>query len=167
MSEEMIIIPSVLIEELRKKDLDPEDVILDALVRTANLDPDVVIEARVNLANKYLGKELVNKDPVQASEKLYKAAEECVKALAQYYDLKDILVRVSEKGRWTVTELEKTVLEVSKRLGNWFGEAWDRAWALHVWGFHEAKFDAEDIMARLPYVQRIVEETSRLVKVKS
>ncbi|WP_243675608.1 PaREP1 family protein [Vulcanisaeta distributa] len=112
---------------------------LDALMKVINLDPSAMIEARIELANKYLkeGKELIDKDPpVQASEKLYKAAEECVKALAQYYDLKNILGRVNERGgRWTVTELEKAVEAISERLGDWFGgEAWDRAWALHVWG---------------------------------
>ena len=44
---------------------------------------------RVELALRYLeeGKALVERDPVQASEKLYKAAEEAVRALALYYDL--------------------------------------------------------------------------------
>ncbi len=79
---------------------------------------------------------------MQASEKLYKAAEESVKALAQYYDLKNILSRVSE-GRWTVTELEKVVETVSKKLGDWLMQSWDVANYLHVWGFHEAKLDAE------------------------
>jgi predicted nucleic acid-binding protein len=53
------------------------------------------------------GKALVDKDPVQASEKLYKAAEECVKALAIHYNLSDILEVVEKRGRWTVTELDK------------------------------------------------------------
>ncbi|WP_243679172.1 PaREP1 family protein [Vulcanisaeta distributa] len=106
---------------------------------------------------------------MQASEKLYKAAEECVKALAQYYDLKNILGRVNERGgRWTVTELEKAVEAISERLGDWFGgEAWDRAWALHVWGFHEAKLDAEAVRIRYPYIERIVNETNKIMKMKS
>jgi hypothetical protein len=43
-------------------------------------------EARrpLELAEKFLikGEKLINKDPVQASEKLYKAAEEAVKTIA-------------------------------------------------------------------------------------
>jgi hypothetical protein len=41
-------------------------------------------EERIELALKYLeeGRALVEKDPVQASERLYRAAEEAVKALA-------------------------------------------------------------------------------------
>ncbi len=123
-------IPSIIAEELKKRGLNPEDAVLDALMKVINLDPSAMIEARIELANKYLieGKELIEKDPVQASEKLYKAAEECVKALAQYYGLRDILSKVNERGRWTVTELEKAVEAISERLGDWFGEAWDRAW---------------------------------------
>ena len=165
MTEE-VAIPSTIIEELRKRGLNPEDVVLDTLVKAMNLDPDTVIEARVELAVKYLdeGRGLIDKDPTQASEKLYKAAEECVKALAQYFDLKDVLTKVNNRGRWTVTELEKAVLAISKRLGEWFGEAWDKANYLHVWGFHEAKLDSEDVRVRLPYVERIVNETAKIVK---
>ncbi|MGC8570467.1 MAG: PaREP1 family protein [Caldivirga sp.] len=161
-----VTIPSMLIEELRRRGLDPEDVVLNALINVIHLDPNIVIEARLELTVKYLneGRVLIDKDPVQASEKLYKAAEEAVKALAQYYGLREILNEVNEKGRWTVTELEKAMVEISKRLGDWFGEAWDRAWALHVWGFHEAKFDAEDVRIRLPYIERIVEEANKVVK---
>lgn len=55
----------------------------------------------MKLALKYLeeGKSLVDKDPVQASEKLYKAAEEVVKALATYFNLSDILEDVAKSGR--------------------------------------------------------------------
>ncbi len=94
-------IPSIIVEELKKKGLNPpEDAILNALMKVINLDPSTMMEARMELAIKYLneGRELIDRDPpVQASEKLYKAAEESVKALAQYYDLKNILSRVSER----------------------------------------------------------------------
>ena len=131
-----MVIPSIIIEELRRRGLNPEDVVLDALIKAVDLDPNTVIEARIELAIKYLneGRELINKDLVQASKKLYKAAEECVKALAQYFDLKDVLIKVNNRRRWTVTELEKAVLAISKRLGDWFGEAWDRANYLYVCG---------------------------------
>ena len=43
----------------------------------------------IEIAEKFLveGRELIDKDPVQASEKLYKAAEETIKALAIGLDL--------------------------------------------------------------------------------
>ena len=100
MTEE-VTIPSIIAEELKRRGLNPEDVVLDALIRALKLDPGIVVEARVELANKYLneGKVLIDRDPVQASEKLYKAAEECVKALAQHYNLEDVLSKVNERGR--------------------------------------------------------------------
>jgi hypothetical protein len=121
---------------------------------------------RVEEARRYLeeGRALVDRDPVQASEKLYKAAEEAVKALAECTGLEDVLRRMGERGRWTVADLEKAVLRLSERLGGWVRPAWDSAWALHVWGFHEGKFDAEDVAARAPDVERLVREAERCAR---
>jgi hypothetical protein len=123
------------------------------------------IEKHLDLALTFLeeGKSFVEKNPVQASEKLYKAAEESVKLLTLHLGISEALSQVRQRDRWTVTDLEKAVETISKKLGDWFGEAWDRAWALHVWGFHEAKFDSEAVKIRLPYVERIVEEAKRIV----
>jgi hypothetical protein len=127
------------------------------------LDPE--IKKHLDLALSFLeeGKSFVEKNPVQASEKLYKAAEESVKLLALYLGISDVLAQVRQRNRWTVTDLEKAVEAISHKLGDWFGEAWDRAWALHVWGFHEAKFDSEAVKIRLPYIEKIVEETKKIV----
>jgi hypothetical protein len=120
----------------------------------------------VALALKYLeeGKSLVEKDPIQASEKLYKAAEEAVKALAPRFGLSDILEDVKESGRWSVTGLWKAVLRISKGLGEWFRYSWSSAWILHVWGFHEAKFDSEDVKEVLPDVEKMVLEARKTVE---
>jgi hypothetical protein len=159
-------IPSKLVEEARRRGFDVESLVVDLLVRTLNLDPQVAVEAHLELSHRYLGegRALVDKDPVQASEKLYKAAEEAVKALAVFYNLQDVLAGVEEKGRWTVSYLEKAVEAISERLGGWFLQSWDNAWALHVWGFHEAKLDSKAVEIRLPYVERIVLETERVIR---
>ena len=122
-------------------------------------------ETHVELALRFLeeGKGLVDKDPVQASEKLYKAAEEAVKALTIYFNLVNIIKSVNERGRWTVTDLERAALEISRKLGRWFRAAWDAANYLHVWGFHEAKINAEDIDDRLPDIERIVKEAQEII----
>jgi len=119
----------------------------------------------VELALKYLeeGRRLIDRDPVQASEKLYKAVEEVVKALMMYYRLNDILDRVNERGRWTVTELEKAVEAISERLGEWFRVAWDEANYLHVWGFHEAKLDADAIKVRQSNIEKMVKKTQEII----
>jgi hypothetical protein len=119
----------------------------------------------MDLALRYLeeGRGLADKDPVQASEKLYKAAEEAVKALAISFNMEDILKTVGERGRWTVTELEKAVSRISKKLGKWFSVAWDRANYLHVWGFHEAKLDSDSVKERMPDIERMVSETRKII----
>jgi hypothetical protein len=131
--------------------------------RHSPLSPE--IKKHLDLALTFLeeGKNFIEKNPVQASEKLYKAAEESVKLLTLHLGISDALSQVKQRDRRTVTDLEKAVETISKKLGDWFGEAWDRAWALHVWGFHEAKFDSEAVKIRLPYVERIVEEAKRIV----
>jgi hypothetical protein len=120
----------------------------------------------LELALKYLeeGKSLVDKDPVQASEKLYKATEEVVKALATYFNLSDILEDVAKSGRWSVTRLWRSVLRISDKLGELFMHSWNSAWVLHVWGFHEAKFGPEDVKKLLPYVERMALEAQKVVR---
>jgi hypothetical protein len=129
-------------------------------VKELNLDPRVGVEAHLELASKYLeeGRGLVDKDPVQASEKLYKAAEEAVKAFAFHFDV------VEKRGRWSVAELARAVMEISKRLERWFRYSWDSAWVLHVWGFHEAKLSSEDVKERLLDVEKMVSEARRVVE---
>ena len=132
-------------------------------VGRSTLDPE--IKKHLDLAVSFLeeGKSFVEKNPVQASEKLYKAAEESVKLLALYLGISDVLAQVRQRNRWTVTDLEKAVEAISQKLGDWFMTSWDTAWALHVWGFHEAKFDSEAVKIRLPYIEKIVEETKKIV----
>ena len=158
-----VILPRRIVEELEGRGVDPESYIVDLLVRSLSLDPMVGVEAHLELALRYLeeGKRLADGDPVQASGKLYKAGEEVVRALAVYYNLDDILGRVAERGRWTVTELSKAVLRILDKLGEWFRYSWSSAWALHVWGFHEAKFDSEVVRRYLPDIERMVLEARR------
>lgn len=161
-----VFVPRRLAEEIEKRGLNLEDTIIEALSKALYFDPKTIAESRLELAERYLaeGRSLVDKDPVQASEKLYKAAEECVKALAMHFNLEDILRGVEKRGRWAVADLEKAVEAIGEMVGGWFGEAWDRAWALHVWGFHEAKFDSSAVRIRMPYVEKIVEETKKLLR---
>ncbi|WP_243665821.1 PaREP1 family protein [Vulcanisaeta sp. JCM 16159] len=103
---------------------------------------------------------MIDRDPVQASEKLYKAAEEVVKALAQHYDLNDVLSRVED--RWTVIDLARAVAVIADKPGKWFEEAWDTANYLCAWGFHEAKLDSELFRRRLLDIERMVQEAQKI-----
>lgn len=153
-----IYIPDSLVLALRKRGLDVEAVIVDALLEKLRLDPKERVGVHIELAVRYLeeGKKLVNKDPTQASEKLYKAAEEAIKALVFAEGLSDIISRVEERGRWTVTDLDRAARLLAKRHGKWVLQALSYAWDLHVWGFHEAKFDSEAVRERIPEVERLV-----------
>jgi hypothetical protein len=161
-------IPRRLAEELKRRNLDPEPLVVDFLVSLLELDPQAAAESHLELAVRYLeeGRKLIDTDPAQASEKLYKAAEEAVKALTTHFNLKDILVDVEKSGRWSAGKLEKAVLSISDKVGDWFRSSWDTACALHVWGFHEAKFGAEDVKRRLPSIERMVTETQKIVEKK-
>ena len=161
-----ISLPERLVKEARKKHIDLEKELVEYLIRRLNLDPRDEIILHVELAEKYLseGKNLVEKDTVQACEKLYKAAEEAVKALTIHFDLRAILERVRERSRWTITDLSKAVHEIASRIGEWFLDAWDHAWVLHVWGFHEAKLDSEDVKARYRAIERMVKEARKYLQ---
>ncbi|AGT35922.1 MULTISPECIES: PaREP1 family protein [Thermofilum] len=161
-------IPRRLAEDPKRRNLDPEPLVVDFLVSMLEPDPHAAAESHLELAVRYLeeGKNLIDTDPVQASEKLYKVAEEAVKALTTHFNLKDILEDVEKSGTWSLGKLEKAVLSISDKVGDWFRSSWDTAWALHVWGFHEAKFDAEDVRRRLPSIDRMVTEAQRIAEKK-
>jgi len=103
---------------------------------------------------------LVKGDALQSSEKLYKAAEECIKALSERLDLIEAKV-AEERGRWTVTLLEKAVRKLTDKLGIDIQLGWDAANHLHVWGFHEAKLEAEDVKGRMPIIKRLIDLTEK------
>jgi len=115
-------------------------------------------QQHLELAVKFLaeGRGLIDKDPIQASEKLYKASEEVVKAIATALDL-DEARKALEEGRWTVSLLNDAVYAISERLGvkelmDW----WDAAWFLHVEGFHEARLRGMDVAKRYGHVEALV-----------
>jgi len=110
------------------------------------------------------GRGLINKDPVQASEKLYKAAEEAVKAIAVALDL-DEARKALERGRWMLSLLDDAVYAISERLGvkelmDW----WDSAYRLHVDGFHEARLRSIDVAKRLGHVEALVSLAKMVVE---
>jgi len=72
-----------------------------------------LIEGLFSEASAYIEKG----DAVQSSEKLYKAAEECIKALAEHFNLEEVKI-AEDKGRWTVTLLEKAVEQTRGKTGH-------------------------------------------------
>ena len=103
-------------------------------------------------AEEYLAKG----DAIQSSEKIYKAAEECIKALSEHYNLPEVK-EAEEKGKWTITLLEKAVRKLSDKISIDVQLGWDAANYLHVFGFHEAKLEVENVKARIPLIKRLIE----------
>jgi hypothetical protein len=102
---------------------------------------------------------------VQASEKLYKAAEEAVKIIAIALKLPEADEAV-KRGRWTTGLLESAVISIMKRLGvNELYHWWDSAYKLHVDGFHEAKLRSDGVRLRLGDVEALVNLANKVLKV--
>ena len=94
---------------------------------------------------------------VQASEKLYKAAEEAVKSLSQAY-ANGVWKKVQEEGRWTSPLLFRAVTEIARNLKNEeIRRYWNAAWTVQVEGFHEGRLDMD-------YVKEEVKDIKKLVK---
>jgi len=127
--------------------------------------PEEVLK-HIELAERFLaeGRELIDKDPVQASEKLYKAAEEAVKALATALNLPEARKAI-ESGGWWSKLLEKAAQGIAKTLGiKEFILWWDTAFKLHVNGFHEARLSSEDIKERYEYIEAMVNTAKKIMQ---
>jgi len=116
------------------------------------------VRERIELAGKFLkeAKGYVTKeDPVQASEKLYKAAEESVKAAAYKLDL-EAAKTAEDKGRWTTGLLFDAATSVAEKFGEDILHWWDSAWVLHIEGFHEARLGTEHVKVRIRDIEKLV-----------
>ncbi|MGC9152171.1 MAG: PaREP1 family protein [Vulcanisaeta sp.] len=151
-----------LIRIAEEDGIDIVDLVLQALPRR---DPSEGVRLRIEIAEDYVREyeEYIKKgDPVQASEKLYKTAEECIKALAEKFDLPEHQQALRE-GRWYTYMLGKVAGRLSKILGDWVSNGWSNAYLLHVWGFHEGKFSIDDVITYADKIKEMVNETKRVV----
>jgi hypothetical protein len=103
-------------------------------------------------AKECIGKE----DAVQASEKLYKCAEEAVKVLSGRFKLEEY-EEAKRIGRWTTTVLFRAVERIAEVMGRDIEHYWNTTWTLHVEGFHEARLE-------ISYVSRSLEDIEELVR---
>ncbi|ADX81882.1 superfamily I DNA and RNA helicase and helicaseubunit [Sulfolobus islandicus] len=153
-------------EELIKKaediGINVEDVLISLISKN---DPKEEIKLRLDLAKKYMKEceeHLKKNDPVQASEKAYKVAEELIKALAEKFNLEEYQKTLKE-GRWYAYLLVSASSKLSQKLGDWVLSGWDAGYSLHVWGFHEAKLAINDILPRVEKVRKMLEESEKIL----
>lgn len=99
---------------------------------------------------------IAKNDAIQASEKLYKAVEECIKVLAERYKLLEY-EEVEKDGRWRSYLLAQAAGKLTRNLNEAkIRETWAIAFETHVWGFHEGKFGVEEVKQAVPYVEWLV-----------
>ncbi len=122
--------------------------------REMSLKEDIeFIEKILAEGNEYI----TRGDPVQASEKLYKAVEECVKLLAEEQKLPEY-EEAQREGRWWSRLLSKAARRLTRELGEErIANAWTHAFDLHTWGFHERSLGIEDVKQDVPYVRWFVD----------
>lgn len=86
--------------------------------------------------------EYINKrDPVQASEKIYKAAEEFIKLMAELRSLPEAK-EAKTQGKWSRRLIDKASYDLE------LAYLFDMADKLHIWAFHERAMDVEDVAKR-------------------
>ena len=106
----------------------------------------------VDKSKEYLAKG----DTVQASEKLYKAVEECIKVLAERYKLPEYK-KAKRERRWSSYLLGQAAGRMAENLKQEkIEDVWARAFNIHIWGFHEGKYGVEEIRRNIPYVEWLV-----------
>ena len=152
-------LPRSLLERLRERGLDI-DYVVDLVASSLELDPSELSYSHAELSCEMYqrGLEFLDRgDLVQACEKIYKAVEEGVKALALANGLPEASEAV-RRGRWTVALLDKA----AAKLGDDVYVAWDAAFFLHVNCFHEVRVDAEVARAKLKFIAPLVEKVRRL-----
>ena len=159
-------IPKRIAEEAERRGLEVEEVVLRALLDVLKLDPADAAAARLELAERSLGEArelLARGDAVQASEKLYKAAEESIEAMATALGLEEA-ERAAAQGRWRTALLDSAARRLAERLGKEVLYAWDSAYYLHVEGFHEARLGPEAVAARLDAIEKLYRTAKDVVE---
>ncbi len=120
----------------------------------------VDIEQLLAAARQYLAKN----DPVQASEKLYKVTEDCLKLLAKHYNLPEFGEARRQKTWWS-----RLIGSVAKRLVDRtgkeeFNQAWTHAFDIHRFGFHENAYTVDQIKPSIRYIEWLLDFTKQEVK---
>ncbi len=159
-------IPRRLYEEAVRRGIDVESRIIELLAKDLGLDPKDEAPLHLELAERFMseGTELLRRgDTVQASEKLYKVAEECIKAMAEALNLEEV-AKAREVGRWTLKLLDVAAKELSRRVSERIYDDWDHAYFLHVEGFHEARLSKEQVEARVKYVKELLQITRKTIQ---
>ncbi len=124
------------------------------------MDKIAQIENIMKEAKKYIEEQ----NPMQASEKLYKVAEECIKILAEKERIPEF-EKAQQKEQWQTYLLGQAVTSLAEKLKEEkIITAWTDAYDVHVWGFHELKYRLKDIKARVKSIEWLFNFTKEYLK---
>ena len=124
------------------------------------MDKITQIENIMKEAKKYIEEQ----NPMQASEKLYKVAEECIKILAEKERIPEF-EKAQQKEQWQTYLLGQAVTSLAEKLKEEkIITAWTDAYDVHVWGFHELKYRLKDIKARVKSIEWLFNFTKEYLK---
>ncbi len=163
-------LPRRVVEEAVKRGFDIESLVVESVMEKLGMDPREEALVHLELAEHFFeeAREYIEKgDAVQASEKLYKVAEECIKALAKRFEVPE-LKEVRRRGKWdtwllgmAATSLAEMLSEEQVRM------AWSIAYDIHVWGFHEAKYGLREVKHALPHIEWLLRYTKEKLSTDS
>ena len=109
------------------------------------------IERTLEEARKLVGKG----DRVQASEKLYKVAESCIKLLAELNETPEYEKARKEGGWWTKL-LDRAAKTLAEIYGYGVSKSWTKAYELHVKGFHQEALELEDVVNSFEEIESLL-----------
>ncbi len=160
-----ISIPRRLYEEAKRRGLDIETRVVEFLARELGLDPREEASLHLGLAERFLREALSlleKNDTVQASEKLYKAAEEAIKAMAEALGLPEA-EEARKRNKWSLRLLDFAANRLSMEVDERIYDDWDHAYFLHTEGFHEACLGENQVRARAKYVKELLEIAKKII----
>ncbi len=124
------------------------------------MDKITLIENMMKEAKKYIEE----KNAIQASEKLYKVAEECIKILAEKEGIPEF-EKAQKKEQWQTYLLGQAAKSLSSILKEEkINFAWTTAYDVHVWGFHELKYSLKDVKTALKPIEWLLNFTKEYLK---
>ncbi|MEB3779121.1 MAG: PaREP1 family protein [Desulfurococcales archaeon] len=154
-------LPRMVVErverEARNAGLSVEEYLLDLMLQ--HVDPEERAQAYVEEAQALMEQaqeELAKGNIRQASEKVWGAAALAVKAYAAWREKR----RLASHG-----EIWEYTLVLRRELGEWVGDAWAQASAMHTC-FYEGWCREEHVEQALKRVERLVEEVKGQIKMK-
>ncbi len=160
-------LPEKLVKIIRGRGYDVEAFIIGAVEDKLGLDPREELETRLAIADYMFQRakeELEKGDAVQASEKLYKVVEECIKVLVCLEGLEECR-KAREEGQWWTKLLAKAARRLSTRLGtDIIREAWEEGYDLHVHGFHEHVFTVDEVRQGVPVIEKLLQYTKTMLQ---